>query len=154
MPPAQPPAGGGTDVPGGGNDPDDGDENMEDNDSDESSRSSDASYEGKPKDPEWAGTGMFYKTQTPNWKHMVKMFRRFCDLTVGDANTIVVYFIVYSKARLAEFLYEHWKDTIETVLSGRWSYHPLSKTVYIVPRGHVAIGATYHGLPSSSLLRT
>ena len=41
---------------------------------------------------------------------MVKMFKRFCDLTATDANAIVVYFGVYSKARLAEFLHEYWKD--------------------------------------------
>jgi hypothetical protein len=42
---------------------------------------------------------------------MVKMFRRFCDLTDRNASAIVVYFGVYSEGRLAEFLHDHWKDT-------------------------------------------
>ena len=42
---------------------------------------------------------------------MVKMFRRFCDLTDQDANAIVMYFGIYSEAHLAEFLNDHWKDT-------------------------------------------
>ena len=58
-----------------------------------------------------AGTGKFYKAQTRNGKAMVKMFRRFYDLTDHNASTIVVYFGVYSKGRLAEFLHDHWKDT-------------------------------------------
>ena len=111
VPPTQPPAGSGGDAPGGGDDPDNGDENMEDNDSNKSSRSSDASDEGKPEDPEWVGMGKFYKAQTPNRKQMVKMFRRYCDLTDHDTNAIIMYFGVYSKARLAEFLHGHWKDT-------------------------------------------
>ena len=42
---------------------------------------------------------------------MAKMFRRFCDLPKHDANAIVVYFGVYSVARLAAFQQDHWKDT-------------------------------------------
>jgi hypothetical protein len=98
-------------VPGGGDDPHDGDEDMEDNDSNESSSDSDAPNEGDPEDPEQVGTGKFYKAQTPNGKKMVKMFKRFCDLTDHDANAIVMYFGIYSKACLAEFLHDHWKDT-------------------------------------------
>ena len=54
---------------------------MDDDDSDESSDSSDAPDEGKPKDPERAGTGKFYKAQAPTGKIIAKMFRRFCDLS-------------------------------------------------------------------------
>jgi hypothetical protein len=42
---------------------------------------------------------------------MVKMFKNFCDLPNRDSNAIVVYFGIYSKGFLAEFLHEHWKDT-------------------------------------------
>ena len=49
---------------------------------------------------------------------MVKMFRRFCNLTDCDANAIVMYFNVYSKAHLAEFLHDHWKDTFT-----QWQKH-------------------------------
>jgi hypothetical protein len=65
----------------------------------------------QPEDPDNAGTGKFYKPQTPNGKAMAKMFHRFCDLTKRDANAIVVYFGVYSVARLATFQQDHWKDT-------------------------------------------
>ena len=40
--------------------------------------------------------GKFYKAQTPSNKMMVKMFRRFCDLTEQDTNAIIMYFGVYS----------------------------------------------------------
>jgi hypothetical protein len=111
-PPKQPPAGGGAEVPeGGGDDPDDGDEDMEDNDSKESESEPDATDDGQPEDPENAGNGKFYKAQTPNGKKMVKMFQRSCDLSDCDPNVIVMYFSVYSKARFAEFLHDHWKDT-------------------------------------------
>jgi hypothetical protein len=39
------------------------------------------------------------------------MFKRLCDLTDRDASAIVVYFGVYSEARLAEFLHEYWKNS-------------------------------------------
>jgi hypothetical protein len=78
---------------------------MENSDSNESSIDSNDSNEDELEDPEWAGMGKFYKTQTPNRKEMVKMFKRFCDLTDRDASAIVVYFGVYSEAHLAEFLY-------------------------------------------------
>ena len=110
-PPAQPHAGGGADAPGGGNDPDNGDDDMEDPDSNESNRSLSVSDEGDPEDPKQAGTGKFYNAQTPSGKQMVKMFKRLCDLTDRDANAIVLYFGIYSKAGLAEFLHDHWKDT-------------------------------------------
>jgi hypothetical protein len=84
---------------------------MEDPDSNESHRSLDASDEGKHKDPKWAGMGEFYTAQTPNGRQLVKMFRRFGGLTEHDANVIVVYFGIYSKALFAEFLHDHWKDT-------------------------------------------
>jgi hypothetical protein len=61
--------------------------------------------------PRMWGLAKIYKAQTPNGKAMVKMFRRFCDLTDRDASAIVVYFGVYSESRLAEFLHDHWKDT-------------------------------------------
>jgi hypothetical protein len=82
---------------------------MEDKDSNESSL--DVSDKGDPEDPKQAGMGKFYKAQTPNWIKMVKMFKRFCDLTDCDADMIVVYFGIYSEARLADFLHDHWKDT-------------------------------------------
>lgn len=110
-PPTPPPAGRGINVPGRGDGPDNGDENMEDNDSNKKRCNLDASNEDEPEDPEQAGMGTFYQAQTQNWKQMVKMFRRFCDLTVQDANAFVMYFAVHSKACLAEFLHEHWKDT-------------------------------------------
>jgi hypothetical protein len=97
-------------VPGGGDDPDSGDEDMEDPDSKTESEP-DTTDDRKPEDLENAGNGNFYKAQTLNGKTMVKMFRRFCDLTDQDTNAIVVYFGVYSEARLAEFLHDHWKDT-------------------------------------------
>jgi hypothetical protein len=65
----------------------------------------------QPEDTDNAGTGKFYKPQTPNGKAMAKMFRRFCDLAERDANAIVVYFGVYSEGHLADFLHTHWKDT-------------------------------------------
>ena len=108
LPPAAPPAGGGAAAPGGGGgDPEDDDEDEDSDDSSVSSVESDA----QPEDPEHAGTGKFYKAQTPNGKAMVKMFRRFCDLSDQDANAIVVYFGVYCEKRLAEFSHDHWKDT-------------------------------------------
>jgi hypothetical protein len=55
--------------------------------------------------------GKFYKPHTPRSKGMAKMFRQFCDLTKQDAKAIVVYFDVYSTARLATFQQDHWKDT-------------------------------------------
>jgi hypothetical protein len=67
--------------------------------------------EGKPEDPDNAGTGKFYKPQTPRGKAMAKMFCRFCDLAKHDANTIVVYFGVYNVNCLAAFQQDHWKDT-------------------------------------------
>jgi hypothetical protein len=39
------------------------------------------------------------------------VFSRFCDLTEQDANAIVVYFGIYSIARLGAFHKDHWKDT-------------------------------------------
>jgi hypothetical protein len=42
---------------------------------------------------------------------MAKMFRRFCNLAKQDVNAIVVYFGVYSIARLGAFHQDHWKDT-------------------------------------------
>ena len=106
---AQLSAGDGANVREGGNDSHNGDEDMEDNNLDESSL--DASDKGNPKDPKEARMGKFYKTQTQNMNQMVKMFKRFCDLTDCDANTIVMYFGVYSEACLAEFLHDHWKNT-------------------------------------------
>jgi len=101
-------------MPGGsGDDPDnngEGNDNYEDEHADDSSADSHQS-DSQPEDPVNAGTGKFYKAQTRNGKAMVKMFRRFYDLTDHNASTIVVYFGVYSKGRLAEFLHDHWKDT-------------------------------------------
>jgi hypothetical protein len=62
-------------------------------------------------DPENAGTLKYYKPQTPNGKIMVKMFCRFCDLTMKDANAIVIYFGVCAVKHLAAFQQDHWKDT-------------------------------------------
>jgi hypothetical protein len=113
-PPADQPDGGGADAPGGGGDDPNGDgegnDDNKDEDADDSSADSNES-DSQLEDPENAGTGKFYKAQTPNGKAMVKMFRRFCDLTDRDASAIVVYFGVYSERRLAEFLHDHWKDT-------------------------------------------
>ena len=113
-PPADQPDSGGADAPGGGEDDpgNDGGGNDDDKDdnADDSSADSDQS-DFQPEDPENAGTGKFYKAQTPNGKAMVKRFKRFCDLTDCDASAIVVYFGVYSEGRLAEFLHDHWKDT-------------------------------------------
>jgi len=107
-PPAQPSAGsGGVDVPGGGNELEDGDDDMGDPDSEESESEPDATDDGEPEDPENAGNGKFYKAQTPNGKTIVKMFRRSCDLTDHDADTIVVYFGKYIEAHLAEFHHDH-----------------------------------------------
>ena len=39
--------------------------------------------------------GKFYRARAPNGKAMLKMFKKFCDLTNRDANVIVVYFGVY-----------------------------------------------------------
>jgi hypothetical protein len=51
---------------------------------------------------------------------MVKMFSKFCELTNWDASAIIVYFGVYSKGKLAEFLHEHLTDTFV-----QWQkYHP------------------------------
>ena len=101
---------------------------MDNDDSNEPSGSSNVPDTGKPEDPEPAGIGKLYKAQTPTRKEMVNTFGRFCDLTHRDTNAIVMYFGVYSKTHLAEFLHEHWKDIliqwqkhntpIETVLSG------------------------------------
>ena len=41
---------------------------------------------------------------------MVKMLRKLCDLNDRDANSIVMYFGIYSEGRIAEFLHGHWKD--------------------------------------------
>jgi hypothetical protein len=134
---------------------------MEDNDSDESS--SDAPKEGGPKDPEQAGTGKFYKAQTPNVKKMVKMFERFCNLTDHDANMIVMYFGIYSEARLAEFLHDHWKDTFtqsqkrhpnQEGTERAMVLSPLSKTSYDAPHGPVDTGTVSHGQSVSSQSRT
>jgi hypothetical protein len=57
------------------------------------------------------GMGKFYKAMTLNRKKMVMMFKRFCDLTDHDANAIVMYFGINSKAHLTEFLHDQWKDT-------------------------------------------
>jgi hypothetical protein len=162
--PAQLPAGGGAEAPGGGgNDPDNGDEDMEDPDSKESESEPDVTDDGKPEDPENAGNGKFYRAQTPNGKKMVKMFRRFCDLTDRDANVIVMYFGVYSKARLAEFLHDHWKDTFTQWQKRHpnrdgteWAMvlSPPSRTTYVVPHGPVNIGAVSHGQSASSQPRT
>ena len=65
----------------------------------------------QPEDPDSDGTGKFYKPQTPHGKAMVKMFRCFCDLAKRDASAIVVYFGIYSVARLSAFNQDHWKDT-------------------------------------------
>ena len=65
----------------------------------------------QPDDPERVGTSKYYKPQTPNGKTMVKMFHHFCDLAQRDANAIVIYFGIYSVARLATFQEDHWKDT-------------------------------------------
>ena len=62
-------------------------------------------------DPNNAGMGKFYKPQTPNGKAMAKMIRHFCDLAEQDASAIVVYFGMYSVARLAAFHQDHKKDT-------------------------------------------
>jgi hypothetical protein len=161
--PAQPPAGSGADASGGGDDPHDGDEDAEGNDSDESSSDLDAPDEDDPEDPEQAGMGKFYKAQTPNGKNMVKMFKTFCDHTDRDANTIVMYFGIYSKASLAEFLHDHWKVTFtqwqkrhpnQDSTERAMVLSPLSKTANDVPHGPVDTGAMSHGLPSSSLSRT
>ena len=65
----------------------------------------------QPEDLDNAGMGKFYKPQTPHGKAMVTMFRRFCDPAERDLNAIVVYFGMYSVARLSAFHQDHWKDT-------------------------------------------
>lgn len=75
-----------------------------DNDADESNASN-----GVPKDPEQVGMGKFYKSQTPNGKAMVKMFKKLCNFPYLVTN-IVVYFGVFIKGFLAEFLCTLWKD--------------------------------------------
>ena len=102
--PAAPPGGGDEDPP------DDGDGDASDGSSSASEMEEDDEAD-QPEDPERAGTGKYYKPQTPNGKAMAKMFHRFCDLAKRDANAIVVYFGVYSVARLAAFQEDHWKDT-------------------------------------------
>ena len=104
-PPTQGPAA----PPGGGDD----DDPPSDEEKEESSSDSemDEDDKGEPEDPDNAGTGKFYSPQTSRGKNMAKMFRRFCDLPKRDANAIVVYFGVYSAARLAAFQQDHWKDT-------------------------------------------
>ena len=110
-PPVQGPAA----LPGGGDDDppnDDGDDKDEEEKEESSSDSKmDEADRGEPEDPDNAGTGKFYSPQTSGGKNMAKMFRRFCDLPKCDANAIVVYFGVYSVARLTMFQKDHWKDT-------------------------------------------
>jgi len=103
--PALPPGGGDGDPPqGGGDDGEDEDDEFSD------SKMEDAKEEDH-EDLDNAGMAKFYKPHTPHGKAMAKMFRRFCDLPKRDANAIVVYFGVYSVARLAAFQEDHWKDT-------------------------------------------
>ena len=116
-----------------------------------------------PEVPEWVGTGKFYKPQALNRKAMVNMFKKFCDLNDRDANAIVVYFGIYSKGCLAEFLHEHWKDTFIKWQrqhpkrdSPEWAMvlSPPSRTAYIVLHGHATTGATSHDQSVSSASRT
>ena len=105
-----PPEEGPNPPPGGG---DDGDSSSDENDEEEEEEDSemeDADTE-PVEDPENAGTLKYYTPQTPNGKIMAKMFRRFCDLPMKDANAIVVYFGVCTVKRLAAFKQDHWKDT-------------------------------------------
>jgi hypothetical protein len=112
---AAPPPQGPNPPPGGGdsdplhNDGDDEEEEKEKSCSDSEMGEAD---EDEPEDPDKAGMGKFYAPQTPRGKSMVKMFHRFCDLPKRDANTIIVYFGMYSVARLAAFPQDHWKDAI------------------------------------------
>ena len=101
----RPPGQGPAPPPGGGNGdpPQDGDEDNEEEDSKSSDSEMGEAEDGLPEDPDNAGTGKFYKPQTPNGKAMAKMFCRFCDLAEQDACAIVVYFGVYSVPRLAAF---------------------------------------------------
>jgi hypothetical protein len=103
--PAPPPGGGDGDPPqGSGSDEEDEDDVSSD------SKMEDAEEEDH-EDPDNAGMAKFYKPQTPRGQAMAKMFRHFCDLRKQDANTIGVYFGVYSVTRLAAFQEDHWKDT-------------------------------------------
>jgi hypothetical protein len=86
----------------------DGDEDPDEEDEDSEMEDAD---EDPVEDPENVGTGKYYEPQTPNGKAMAKMFRWFCNLPAKDANTIVVYFGVYSVELLAAFQQDHWKDT-------------------------------------------
>jgi hypothetical protein len=101
--PTAPPRGGDGDPPH-----DDGDDRDEEEKEESSSDSEmDDVDRDKPEDPDNAGMGKFYSLQTPRGKNMAKMFRRFCDLPKRDANAIVVYFGIYSVARLAAFQQDH-----------------------------------------------
>ena len=111
--PAAPPGGSDDDPPHGDGDKEDKeDEEEKEEEKEESSSDSEMEdAENEAEDPDNAGTGKFYRPQTPRGKNMAKMFRHFCDLPKRDANAIVVYFGVYSVARLAAFQQDHWKDT-------------------------------------------
>lgn len=104
-PPAQGPACGDGDPP-----QDDNDDDEEEEGSSSDSKMGEAE-DNQPEDNDNAGTGKFYKPQTPHGKEMTKMFCHFCDLAEQDVNAIVVYFGVYSFAHLATFQQDHRKDT-------------------------------------------
>jgi len=107
-----PPGQGPVPPPGGsdGDPPQDDVGDKEEEDSLSDSKMGEAN-EDQPEDPDNVGTDKFYKPQTPRGKAMAKVFCRFCDLAEQDADAIVVYFGVYSVARLAAFQQDHWKDT-------------------------------------------
>jgi hypothetical protein len=144
---APPPVQGPNPLPGGGDSDsphDDGDDKEEEKEESSSGSEMGEADEDEPEDPDNVGTGKFYAPQTPRGKSTVKMFRWFCDLPKQDANAIVVYFGMYSVARLAAFQQDLWKDTfahatqIEMVQSVRWSCRRPSMIIFVVLRGFAA----------------
>ena len=81
---------------------------------------------------------------------MAKMFCRFCNLAVKDANAIVVYFGVYSVAHLGAFYQDHWKDTFAQWQKRHPNQDGTERTMVLPPpqqdRIHCAAWACHHYL--------